>query len=110
MKTPQHPCSVPPQRPTPPRPPLALLHAECPLLPCFNLTTLPPPGAGKPAFRGASMEQLKLRIMRVSHEPFAPTTTTGAKSLVRELLQQSVEGRATARDCAMHSWLPSYSI
>eukprot|EP00908_Phaeocystis_cordata_P004389 Transcript_14774.p1 GENE.Transcript_14774~~Transcript_14774.p1 ORF type:complete len:435 (-),score=145.79 Transcript_14774:912-2084(-) len=65
---------------------------------------------GKPAFRGASMEQLKLRIMRVSHEPFAPTTTTGAKSLVRELLQQSVEGRATARDCAMHSWLPSYSI
>ena len=40
---------------------------------------------GKPAFRGSTMEQLKLRIMRVSHEAFAKPLTDGAKSLVRQL-------------------------
>ena len=29
---------------------------------------------------------------------------------VRELLQQKVESRLTAREVLMHHWLPSYSI
>ena len=37
---------------------------------------------GKPAFRGVSMEQLKLRILRVSNEPFASGCSAGARSLV----------------------------
>lgn len=65
---------------------------------------------GKPAFRGVSMEQLKLRILRVSNEPFASGCSAGARSLVGALLQQNAEARLTARDVLTHAWLPSYSI
>ena len=65
---------------------------------------------GKPAFRAVSMEQLKLRILRVSHEPFAAGCSAGARSLVDALLQQNAETRLTARDVLTHAWLPSYSI
>lgn len=65
---------------------------------------------GKPAFRGSTMEQLKLRIMRVSHEALAKPIADGAKALVRELLQQLAESRLTAKQVLVHPWLTAHSI
>ena len=47
---------------------------------------------GRPAFRGGTMEQLKLRIVRVSHEALAKPLAEGAKSLVRRLPQLTPGG------------------
>ena len=38
---------------------------------------------GKAAFKGGSMEQLSMRIIRASHEMFAPETTSGARAFIK---------------------------
>ena len=51
---------------------------------------------GKAAFRGSSMEQLNIRIMRASHEQFTQASPAHARQLVRACLSVDVEKRVPA--------------
>lgn len=60
---------------------------------------------GKAAFRGSSMEQLGIRIMRVSHESFGTEASAGARSFIKQGLTFDPQARALAQDLSNHSWL-----
>lgn len=59
---------------------------------------------GKPAFRGNSMEQLNMRILRASHEAFTAATPPAARNLIKSLVQLEGPSRRLARDAMMHDW------
>jgi len=59
---------------------------------------------GKPAFRGSSMEQLNIRIVRASHEAFTSATPHAARALVKDLLTIDVAHRSPARIALQHQW------
>ena len=59
----------------------------------------------KPAFRGSSMEQMQIRILRGSHEAFGQAVPQAARALIRSLLQVDVTVRMPARDALAHPWL-----
>jgi len=59
---------------------------------------------GKPAFRGNSMEQLNMRILRASHEAFTAATPPAARNLIKSLVQLEAPSRRLARDAMMHEW------
>ena len=52
---------------------------------------------GYAPFRGETMEQLQLRIKKVSHEPLHRDLTTEARSLLESCLTHDAAARATAR-------------
>jgi len=58
----------------------------------------------KPCYRGATLEQLAIRILRASHEPFDATVSPAAKGLVKGMLQIDPEKRLTSADTAAHDW------
>ena len=58
----------------------------------------------KPAYRGSSMEQLNIRIMRGSHEAFTEATPPPARSLIKGLLQVDVANRMPAAKALAHPW------
>jgi serine/threonine protein kinase len=60
---------------------------------------------GKSAFRGSSMEQLNIRIMRASHEAFTAATPQPARSLIKALICIDVDKRLPACDALAHPWL-----
>lgn len=60
---------------------------------------------GKAAFRGSSMEQLGIRIMRVSHEAFSSNASPSARSFIKSGLIFDPLTRSTAQQARAHSWL-----
>ena len=62
---------------------------------------------GKPAFRGASTQQLNMRIVRASHEEFTSATPPPARSLVKKLLLLDGSMRMPARSAVAHGWFNS---
>ena len=60
---------------------------------------------GKPAFRGSSMEQLNIRIIRGSHEAFTQATPPPARALIKALLCVDAATRLPARDAIAFEWL-----
>jgi len=62
---------------------------------------------GKPAFRGASNQQLNMRIVRASHEAFSSATPPPARGLIKRLLIVDAPNRLAARDAIAHPWLAS---
>ena len=60
---------------------------------------------GRAAFRGSSMEQLNIRIMRGSHEAFTKATPSGARALIKALLTIDVATRMKAGDALTHPWI-----
>ena len=60
---------------------------------------------GRHAFRGESLQQLHVRVRRVSHQPFHPNTSAGARSLVKQLLVQEPSERLSAEEVLAHVWL-----
>ena len=59
---------------------------------------------GRPAFRGASMEQLGIRIMRASHEAFSGATPPTARALIKGMLQIDPMSRTPANQAIEHPW------
>ena len=59
---------------------------------------------GRPAFRGSSMEQLNIRIMRASHEAFGSQTPPGARHLIKQFLVVDPTVRCTAAHALEHGW------
>ena len=64
---------------------------------------------GKAAFRGSSMEQLNIRIVRASHEAFTAATPAAARHLIKSLLVIDVDNRMSARAALAHAWLTGSS-
>ena len=62
---------------------------------------------GKAAFRGSSMEQLNIRIMRASHEQFTQASPAHARQLVRACLSVDVEKRVPSKEAAAFPWFTS---
>ena len=60
--------------------------------------------AGKPAFRGASNQQLNMRIVRASHEAFSPASPAAAKGLIKRLLVLDPTRRLKAPGVLAHPW------
>jgi len=58
----------------------------------------------RPAFRGSSMEQLNIRIMRASHEAFTPATPHSARALVKGLITVDVGNRFPSKQALNHPW------
>jgi serine/threonine protein kinase len=58
---------------------------------------------GKPAFRGVSVEQLNMRIIRASHEAFTDATPAAARALIKNCLQVEPASRLHAKDAAAHA-------
>ena len=65
---------------------------------------------GKPAFRGNSMEQLGIRIMRVSHESYGPEAPSAARSFIKGGLVHDAAGRFTAAECIDHPWVVDHRV
>lgn len=63
---------------------------------------------GKPAFRGASNQQLNMRIVRASHEAFSAATPPPARHLIKKLLLVEPTARMPARGVLAHGWLAPY--
>ena len=59
---------------------------------------------GKPAFRGASVQQLNMRIVRASHEAFTAATPPPARGLIKRLLILDATHRLPAKGCLAHPW------
>ena len=59
----------------------------------------------RPAFRGATLEQLGLRAMRASHEPFKPDLSPASKALIKGLFMLDPEKRLTSAVTSKHSWI-----
>lgn len=59
---------------------------------------------GKPAFRGSSMEQLNIRIIRGSHEAFTVATPPKARALIKALLCVDATTRLPAREALKVEW------
>jgi len=64
---------------------------------------------GKAAFRGSSMEQLGIRIMRVSHESFGPEASAAARGFIKKGLVFDTLKRATATELMSHAWVSALS-
>lgn len=62
---------------------------------------------GRPAFRGSSMEQLNIRIMRASHEAFTVATPAPARAVIKALLQVEPMSRLSALQVTEQPWLTS---
>ena len=62
---------------------------------------------GKPAFRGSSMEQLTIRIVRASHEAFTSATPPAARPLIKDCIVVDVAQRRPARVVLQHPWFAS---
>ncbi|KAL3908818.1 MAG: hypothetical protein SGPRY_009651 [Prymnesium sp.] len=60
---------------------------------------------GKPAFRGSSMEQLGIRIMRVSHEGFGPEASPAARSFIKRGFVLDPIKRCSMSELSAHAWL-----
>ena len=60
---------------------------------------------GKPAFYGATLEQLETRIRAVSLAQFDATVSAGARALVQALLKAEPKERFTAKKVLEHSWI-----
>jgi len=60
---------------------------------------------GHAPFRGETMEQLQLRIKKVSHEPLQRDLSTEARALIEACLTHDVSARATAAGAQAHPWL-----
>ena len=59
---------------------------------------------GRPCFRGSSMEQLNIRIMRASHEAFTPATPSAARQLIKSLLVIDPNQRLQSSQIVEHHW------
>jgi len=59
---------------------------------------------GRAAFRGSSMEQLNIRIMRASHEAFTGATPPPARALVKSMLLVEPTSRLPAASAVEHAW------
>lgn len=58
----------------------------------------------KPAFRGSSMEQLNIRIMRASHEAFTSATPAAARALIKGLITLELGNRFPSKQALNHGW------
>lgn len=58
----------------------------------------------KAAFRGNTMEQLTIRILRASHEAFDPKISPSARSLIKGMLQVDPTKRLKASAVTAHEW------
>ena len=58
----------------------------------------------RPAFRGSSMEQLNIRILRASYEAFTTATPQAARSLIRGLITIDVGSRFPSSQALQHQW------
>lgn len=59
---------------------------------------------GKTAFRGSSMEQLNMRIVRASHEAHSAQSPPPARSLIKKALEIEPLARLTAHEAVRHPW------
>ena len=62
---------------------------------------------GKPAFRAASLEQLKMRIVRASHEAFTAASPQPARALIKGCLELDAATRKTAKKAVASPWFVS---
>ena len=62
---------------------------------------------GKPAFRGSSMEQLKMRVLRADHERLGKELSERARALLAALLVPDPAARATAAATLDHPFIPA---
>jgi len=60
---------------------------------------------GKPAYRAASMEQLKMRIVRASHETFTAASSAAAQALIKSCFKLEPNARQTAEGALAHPYL-----
>ena len=60
---------------------------------------------GRPPFYGATLDQLETRIRAVSHAPFDPAVSYGAKSLVLGLLCADPTKRLSAKMTLKQPWI-----
>lgn len=58
----------------------------------------------RPAFRGASMEQLNIRIMRASFEAFTSATPAAARALIKGMIALEAANRFPAAEALKHQW------
>ena len=59
---------------------------------------------GKTAYRGSSMEQLNMRIVRASHEAYSSQSPPAARALIKKTFEVEPLARLTAHDAARHPW------
>lgn len=59
---------------------------------------------GKPAFRGASVTQLNMRLVRASHEAFTAATPQQARALIKRILIMDAEKRLNAHQVMGGMW------
>ena len=59
---------------------------------------------GRPAFRGSSMEQLNIRIMRASHEAFTQATPAPTRALIKAVFVMDPTARLPAAQALEHPW------
>jgi serine/threonine protein kinase len=59
---------------------------------------------GKPAFRGSSMEQLNIRIVRASHESFTSASAAPARNLIKRCFELDAASRLTGQAAVEHAW------
>ena len=62
---------------------------------------------GKPAFRGTSLPQLNIRILRASHEAFTAASPPAARQLLKKLFVLEPTSRLSAREALASSWFPT---
>ena len=65
---------------------------------------------GRAAFRGSSMEQLNIRIMRASHEAFTPATPAPARALIKAMLLVEPSSRLPTAEAIVHPWLAAHKL
>ena len=62
---------------------------------------------GHAAFRGSSMEQLKMRVLRADHERLGKELSERARALLAALLVPDPAARATAAETLDHPFIPA---
>lgn len=64
---------------------------------------------GKPPFRGASLQQISMRILAASHEAFSQATSPVARNLLKSLFVKDPTKRPTAQQVLSHDWFAGMS-
>lgn len=59
----------------------------------------------RPAFTGGTLEQLGMRVLKASHQPFEPFVSAAGKAFIKAVLQAKPEKRSTADHACCHTWI-----